>query len=58
MYLYLNIDKVFGLNWFVFMLFNVDNVYLSDGYIMFGFDENYDYGVGIRFFKERNKGFV
>lgn len=40
------------------MLFNVDNVYLSDGYIMFGFDENYDYGVGIRFFKERNKGFV
>ncbi|EKS0102241.1 hypothetical protein QA111_002825, partial [Staphylococcus aureus] len=57
-YLYPNTDKVPGLNRFAFTLSNADNAYSSDGYIMFGSDENYDYGAGIRFSKERNKGLV
>ena len=44
-YLYPNTDKVPGLNRFAFTLSNADNAYSSDGYIMFGSDENYDYGV-------------
>ncbi|HGN7345317.1 TPA: phage tail spike protein [Staphylococcus aureus] len=57
-YLYPNTEKVPGLNRFAFTLSNADNAYSSDGYIMFGSDENYDYGAGIRFSKERNKGLV
>lgn len=57
-YLFLNIKNKFGLNWFVFILLNVDSVYEIDGYIMFGLDENYKYGVGLRFFKCSNKGLV
>ncbi|HGZ2805101.1 TPA: hypothetical protein ACOG0R_002775, partial [Staphylococcus aureus] len=57
-YLYPNTEKVPGLNRFAFTLSNTDNAYQSDGYIMFGSDENYDYGAGIRFSKQRNKGLV
>lgn len=57
-YLYPNTEKAPGLNRFAFTLSNADNAYSSDGYIMFGSDENYDYGAGIRFSKERNKGLV
>ncbi|HFU7202337.1 TPA: hypothetical protein ACH638_002564, partial [Staphylococcus aureus] len=57
-YLYPNTEKVPGLNRFAFTLSNSDSAFTSDGYIMFGSDENYDYGAGIRFSKERNKGLV
>lgn len=57
-YLYPNTEKVPGLNRFAFTLSNADSAYTSDGYIMFGSDENYDYGAGIRFSKQRNKGLV
>lgn len=57
-YLYPKTDIVPGLNRFAFTLSDADSAYTSDGYIMFGSDENYDYGAGIRFSKQRNKGLV
>ncbi|HDA1258693.1 TPA: hypothetical protein O4V99_000580 [Staphylococcus aureus] len=47
-----------GLNRFVFTLSNADSAYETDGYIMFGSDENYKYGAGLRFSKRSNKGLV
>lgn len=47
-----------GLNRFAFTLSNADSVYETDGYIMFGSDENYKYGAGLRFSKRSNKGLV
>lgn len=47
-----------GLNRFAFTLSNADSAYETDGYIMFGSDENYKYGVGLRFSKRSNKGLV
>lgn len=47
-----------GLNRFAFTLSNVDSAYETDGYIMFGSDENYKYGAGLRFSKRSNKGLV
>ncbi|HHZ8112052.1 TPA: phage tail spike protein [Staphylococcus aureus] len=45
-----------GLNRFAFTLSNADSAYETDGYIMFGSDENYKYGAGLRFSKRSNKG--
>ncbi|SAN18781.1 phage minor structural %2C N-terminal region domain protein [Staphylococcus aureus] len=47
-----------GLNRFAFTLSNADSAYETDGYIMFGSDENYKYGAGLRFSKRSNKGLV
>lgn len=47
-----------GLNRFAFTLSNADSAYKTDGYIMFGSDENYKYGAGLRFSKRSNKGLV
>ncbi|ANH49124.1 minor head protein [Staphylococcus phage P1105] len=47
-----------GLNRFAFTLSNADSTYETDGYIMFGSDENYKYGAGLRFSKRSNKGLV
>ncbi|HGN0611590.1 TPA: phage tail spike protein [Staphylococcus aureus] len=47
-----------GLNRFAFTLSNADSAYETDGYIMFGLDENYKYGAGLRFSKRSNKGLV
>ncbi|HDB4165142.1 TPA: hypothetical protein O6S59_001466 [Staphylococcus aureus] len=47
-----------GLNRFAFTLSNADSAYETDGYIMFGSDENYKYGAGLRFSKRSNKGVV
>ncbi|HHM3345413.1 TPA: phage tail spike protein [Staphylococcus aureus] len=47
-----------GLNQFAFTLSNADSAYETDGYIMFGSDENYKYGAGLRFSKRSNKGLV
>lgn len=47
-----------GLNRFAFTLSNTDSAYETDGYIMFGSDENYKYGAGLRFSKRSNKGLV
>ncbi|MBX7730395.1 hypothetical protein K4538_10825 [Staphylococcus aureus] len=47
-----------GLNRFAFTLSNADSAYETDGYIMFGSDENYKYGAGLRFSKCSNKGLV
>lgn len=47
-----------GLNRFAFTLSNDDSAYETDGYIMFGSDENYKYGAGLRFSKRSNKGLV
>lgn len=47
-----------GLNRFAFILSNADSAYETDGYIMFGSDENYKYGAGLRFSKRSNKGLV
>ncbi|HGZ8508961.1 TPA: phage tail spike protein [Staphylococcus aureus] len=47
-----------GLNRFAFTLSNADSAYEIDGYIMFGSDENYKYGAGLRFSKRSNKGLV
>lgn len=46
------------LNRFAFTLSNADSAYETDGYIMFGSDENYKYGAGLRFSKRSNKGLV
>ncbi|HCX9127381.1 TPA: hypothetical protein O0Y25_000932 [Staphylococcus aureus] len=47
-----------GLNRFAFTLSNADSAYETDGYIMFGSDDNYKYGAGLRFSKRSNKGLV
>ncbi|HHW7577154.1 hypothetical protein KQA68_03300 [Staphylococcus aureus] len=47
-----------GLNRFAFTLSNADSAYETDGYIMFGSDENYKCGAGLRFSKRSNKGLV
>lgn len=47
-----------GLNRFAFTLSNADNAHDTNGYIMFGSDENYKYGAGLRFSKRRNRGLV
>ncbi|HCV0319101.1 TPA: hypothetical protein OVL34_002010 [Staphylococcus aureus] len=47
-----------GLNRFAFTLSNADSAYETDGYIMFGSDENYKYGAGLRFSKRSNKGLI
>ncbi|MDR8655767.1 phage tail spike protein [Staphylococcus aureus] len=47
-----------GLNRFAFTLSNADSAHETDGYIMFGSDENYKYGAGLRFSKRSNKGLV
>ncbi|HFE2233101.1 TPA: phage tail spike protein [Staphylococcus aureus] len=47
-----------GLNRFAFTLSTADSAYETDGYIMFGSDENYKYGAGLRFSKRSNKGLV
>ncbi|EOB8160799.1 TPA: hypothetical protein OVK54_002002 [Staphylococcus aureus] len=47
-----------GLNRFAFTLSNTDSAYETDGYIMFGSNENYKYGAGLRFSKRSNKGLV
>lgn len=47
-----------GLNRFAFTLSNADSAYETDGYIMFGSDENYKHGAGLRFSKRSNKGLV
>ncbi|HAR5009852.1 TPA: hypothetical protein I1R51_002094 [Staphylococcus aureus] len=47
-----------GLNRFAFTLSNAGSAYETDGYIMFGSDENYKYGAGLRFSKRSNKGLV
>ncbi|HCZ7116291.1 TPA: hypothetical protein O3O78_001800 [Staphylococcus aureus] len=47
-----------GLNRFAFTLSNADSAYETDGYIMFGSDENYKYGAELRFSKRSNKGLV
>lgn len=47
-----------GLNRFAFTLSNADSAYETDGYIVFGSDENYKYGAGLRFSKRSNKGLV
>ncbi|HEA3990517.1 phage tail spike protein [Staphylococcus aureus] len=47
-----------GLNRFALTLSNADSAYETDGYIMFGSDENYKYGAGLRFSKRSNKGLV
>lgn len=47
-----------GLNRFAFTLSNADSAYETDSYIMFGSDENYKYGAGLRFSKRSNKGLV
>ncbi|MBV3024042.1 hypothetical protein KS174_09755 [Staphylococcus aureus] len=47
-----------GLNRFAFTLSNADSAYETDGYIMFGSDENYKYSAGLRFSKRSNKGLV
>ncbi|HHO5943764.1 TPA: phage tail spike protein [Staphylococcus aureus] len=47
-----------GLNRFAFTLSNADSAYETDGYIMFGSDENYKYGAGLRFSKRSNKRLV
>ncbi|HDF4611740.1 TPA: hypothetical protein PEI66_002171 [Staphylococcus aureus] len=47
-----------GLNRFAFTLSNADSAYETDGYIMFGSDENYKYDAGLRFSKRSNKGLV
>lgn len=47
-----------GLKRFAFTLSNADSAYETDGYIMFGSDENYKYGAGLRFSKRSNKGLV
>ncbi|ASN69053.1 hypothetical protein 3S9_16 [uncultured Caudovirales phage] len=43
-----------GLNRFSFTLANADSSSNTDGYIMFGSDENYSYGAGLRFSKSKN----
>lgn len=57
-YLSPNIKNKPGLNRFAFTLSNADSAYETDGYIMFGSDENYKYGAGLRFSKRSNKGLV
>ncbi|HII0933175.1 TPA: phage tail spike protein [Staphylococcus aureus] len=57
-YLSLNTKNKPGLNRFAFTLSNADSAYETDGYIMFGSDENYKYGAGLRFSKRSNKGLV
>lgn len=57
-YLSPNTKNKLGLNRFAFTLSNADSAYETDGYIMFGSDENYKYGAGLRFSKRSNKGLV
>ncbi|HCW7766728.1 TPA: hypothetical protein OYE90_002583 [Staphylococcus aureus] len=57
-YLSSNTKNKPGLNRFAFTLSNADSAYETDGYIMFGSDENYKYGAGLRFSKRSNKGLV
>ncbi|HFU9333334.1 TPA: phage tail spike protein [Staphylococcus aureus] len=57
-YLFPNTKNKPGLNRFAFTLSNADSAYETDGYIMFGSDENYKYGAGLRFSKRSNKGLV